>query len=216
MARAGFRHSGHTDYLAEALGAPAVLMLLAGPSLRVGLATVHRPLRQVARELSTAGLVESLKLLDRGLREWFGLPRPRIAVCGLNPHAGEGGLLGSEEIEVIAPAVRRAARLGLAVSGPFPADSLFATVARHRRFDAVLAMYHDQGLGPLKALDFERAINVTLGLPQPRTSPDHGVAYDLAGQGTADPTSMIEALRSAASMARAGTGRQARRKRSRG
>jgi 4-hydroxythreonine-4-phosphate dehydrogenase len=130
------------------------------------------------------------------------VPRPRIAVCGLNPHAGEGGLLGREEIDVIAPAVRRARRLGLRVAGPFPAESLFATLARHRRYDAVLAMYHDQGLGPLKALDFERAINVTLGLPLPRTSPDHGVAYDLAGRGTADPTSMIEALLAAAELAR--------------
>jgi 4-hydroxythreonine-4-phosphate dehydrogenase len=202
MARAGFRHAGHTEYLGKVLGASHVLMLLAGPSLRVALATVHLPLREVPRRITVAGLGASLRLLDRGLREWFGVPRPRIAVCGLNPHAGEGGLLGREEIEVIAPAIRRARRLGLRVAGPFPADSLFATVARHRRYDAVLAMYHDQGLGPLKALDFERAINVTLGLPLPRTSPDHGVAYDLAGRGTADPTSMIEALLAAAELAR--------------
>jgi 4-hydroxythreonine-4-phosphate dehydrogenase len=202
LARAGFRHAGHTDYLAEALGAPAVLMLLAGPSLRVGLATVHLPLREVPGRLTVAGVTTSLRLLDQGLREWFGVRHPRLAVCGLNPHAGEGGLLGSEEIEVIAPAIRRARRLGIQAEGPFPADSLFAMVARHRRFDAVLAMYHDQGLGPLKALDFERAINVTLGLPLPRTSPDHGVAYDLAGSGKADPTSMIEALLTAAAMGR--------------
>jgi 4-hydroxythreonine-4-phosphate dehydrogenase len=210
MARAGFRYAGHTDYLAEALGAHAVLMLLAGPSLRVALATVHVPLREVPDRLTLDGLCASLRLLDRGLRQWFRLPRPRLAVCGLNPHAGEGGLLGHEETRVIAPAVRRSRRLGIRVEGPLPADSLFATVARDRRFDAVLAMYHDQGLGPLKALDFERAINVTLGLPLPRTSPDHGVAYDRAGRGSADPTSMIEALLAAAAMARAQRSRPVR------
>jgi 4-hydroxythreonine-4-phosphate dehydrogenase len=202
VVRAGFRHPGHTEYLADALGARSVLMLLAGPTLRVALATVHVPLREVSKRLTVAGLMGNLRLLDQGLRRSFDIPRPRLAVCGLNPHAGEGGLLGREEIEVIAPAVRRAQRLGIRVEGPYPADSLFATAARHRRFDALLAMNHDQGLGPLKALDFERAVNVTLGLPLPRTSPDHGVAYDLAGQGSADATSMIEALLLVASMAR--------------
>jgi 4-hydroxythreonine-4-phosphate dehydrogenase len=201
VVRAGFRHPGHTEYLADALGARSVLMLLSGPTLRVALATVHIPLREVPGRLTVGGLIGDLRLLDRGLRQWFGVPEPRLAVCGLNPHAGEGGLLGSEEIEVIAPAVRRARRLGIRVDGPFPADSLFAIAVRHRRFDALLAMNHDQGLGPLKAVDFERAVNVTLGLPLPRTSPDHGVAYDLAGQGSADATSMVEALLLAAAMA---------------
>lgn len=198
---AGFRHTGHTDYLAEKLGASRVVMLLAGPTLRVALATVHVPLRRVPGLLSISGLAATLAILDRGLKRYFGHPRPRIAVAGLNPHAGEGGLLGGEEEAIIAPAVRRARKAGIRAEGPFPADSLFAQAIRTRRWDAILAMTHDQGLGPLKAVDFERAVNVTLGLPLPRTSPDHGVAYDIAGKGRADPTSMIEAILAAARMA---------------
>jgi 4-hydroxythreonine-4-phosphate dehydrogenase len=211
---AGFRHTGHTDYLAERLGAPRVVMLLAGPTLRVALATVHVPLRSVPRLLSIPGLVATLAVLERGLRRYFGLARPRIAVCGLNPHAGEGGLLGGEEAAIIAPAVRRARKAGIRAEGPLPADSLFAQAIRTKRWDAILAMAHDQGLGPLKAVDFERAVNVTLGLCLPRTSPDHGVAYDIAGTGRADPTSMIEAVLAAARMVGApkASGSRARRR----
>ncbi len=207
LVHAGFRFTGHTDYLAARLGARRALMLLAGPTLRVALATVHVPLRRVAALLSIEGISEALRLLDEGLRRHFGVRSPRIAVCGLNPHAGESGVLGSEEAEVITPAVRRARRKGIAAEGPFSADSLFARAIRTRRWDAILAMSHDQGLGPLKAVDFERAVNVTLGLPVPRTSPDHGVAYDIAGRGEADATSLIEALLLASRMARAGAPR---------
>jgi 4-hydroxythreonine-4-phosphate dehydrogenase len=212
LVAAGFRHTGHTDYLAEKLEAPRAVMLLAGPTLRVALATVHVPLKSVPGLLSITGLAETLAVLDRGLKRYFGIARPRIAVCGLNPHAGEGGLLGGEERAIIEPAVRRARRAGLRVEGPLPGDSLFAQAIRTHRWDAILAMSHDQGLGPLKAVDFERAVNITLGLPLPRTSPDHGVAYDIAGTGRADPTSMIEAVLAAARMARvpAGRGRRSR------
>jgi 4-hydroxythreonine-4-phosphate dehydrogenase len=210
LAAAGFRHTGHTDYLADKLGAPKVVMLLAGPTLRVALATVHVPLRKVPGLLSIADLLATLSVLSDGLTRYFGIARPRIAVAGLNPHAGEGGLLGGEEGAIIAPAVRRARQAGIRADGPLPADSLFAQAIRTRRWDAVLAMTHDQGLGPLKAVDFERAVNITLGLPLPRTSPDHGVAYDLAGTGRADPTSMIEAVLAAARMAGAPKRRSSR------
>ena len=200
---AGFRHAGHTDYLAERLGSGRAVMLLAGPTLRVALATVHVPLREVADRLTREGLVETLAILSHGLRRFYAIPRPRIAVCGLNPHAGESGLLGDEELRVIGPAVRLARRRGILAEGPLPGDALFATAARTQRWDAILAMAHDQGLGPLKALDFERAINVTLGLSIPRSSPDHGVAYDIAGKGQANPRSMVEALLAAARMAKA-------------
>lgn len=200
LARAGFRHAGHTEYLAEKLGARRVVMLLAGPTLRVALATIHVPLRDVVGRLSVKGVAGTLEVLGEGLRRHFGIARPRIAVCGVNPHAGEQGLLGHEEERILAPAIRRA-RGRMRIDGPLPADSLFAVAVRQRRWDAILAMAHDQGLGPLKAVDFERAVNVTLGLPLPRTSPDHGVAYDVAGRGTANPTSMIEALLLAARLA---------------
>jgi 4-hydroxythreonine-4-phosphate dehydrogenase len=202
LAQAGFKYAGHTDFLRERFGVSRVVMMLAGPRLRVALATVHIPLAEVARSLSQQGLVEILAILHTALRRDFGIARPRVAVTGVNPHAGEDGLLGSEERRVIAPAVARARRRGIAAAGPFPADSLFARQLRTGEFDVILAMGHDQGLGPLKAVDFERAVNVTLGLPRPRTSPDHGVAFDIAGRGIADPTSMTEALLLAAKFAR--------------
>jgi len=210
VAAAGFRFAGHTDYLAARFRARRVVMLLAGPTLKVALATVHVPLKRAPGLLTTSGIVSTLAILDEGLRRYFGVRRSRVAVCGLNPHAGEGGLLGDEEIRIIAPAVARAKERGLRVDGPLPADSLFARAARGGPWDAILAMTHDQGLGPLKTVDFERAVNVTLGLPIPRTSPDHGVAYDIAGKGTADPTSLVEAVLAAARMARAGASGGAR------
>lgn len=169
-------------------------MLLQGPHLRVALATVHVPHAEVPARLTQDALLTVLRILAAALRLDFGITAPRIGVAGLNPHAGEEGLLGREERRVIAPAIARARREGIDAEGPFPGDSLFARAVREKRWDAVLAMTHDQGLGPLKVLDFERAVNVTLGLPIPRTSPDHGVAYDIAGQGIADASSMIEAL----------------------
>jgi 4-hydroxythreonine-4-phosphate dehydrogenase len=196
--RTGKRFFGHTELLAEAFGCE-VLMLMDGPRLRVALATNHLPLRDVPKALSVPRLTAQLQLLSAALK-----PRlrraPRIAVTGLNPHAGEGGLLGDEEVRTIAPAVARARRRGVDCTGPLPADGLFSHPER-MPFDAVLAMYHDQGLVVAKALDFERTVNVTLGLPVPRTSPDHGVAYALAGTGQASAAPMVAALLKAAELA---------------
>lgn len=199
ITRAGVPFTGHTELLAEAFGCE-VLMLMAGPRLRVALATNHLPLREVPRALSTAKLVAQLELLARGLLPLVGR-RPRLAVCGLNPHAGDGGVLGDEDARVIAPAIVRARRRGVDCHGPFAADGLFAR-ARAFPFDAALAMFHDQGLVAAKTLDFARTVNVTLGLPVPRTSPDHGTAYDLAGRGAADEAPMVHALLMAAALAR--------------
>lgn len=198
ITKAGVPFAGHTELLAAAFSVE-VLMLMKGPLLSVALATNHLPLRQVPDALTTPRLVAQLELLDRGLRAMLGR-RPKIAVCGLNPHAGDGGVLGSEEDEVIAPAIRSAKAKGVNVSGPYAADGLFAR--RPFPFDVALAMFHDQGLVATKTLDFARTVNVTLGLPVPRTSPDHGVAYDIAGRGQADPTPMVSALLEAAAFAR--------------
>jgi 4-hydroxythreonine-4-phosphate dehydrogenase len=175
-------------------------MLLVGGDLRVALATIHCALREVPDRLTVPGLEQTLAILHRDLVSRFGLPAPRIAVCGLNPHAGEGGRFGGEEIRVIRPAVAAAAQAGIDARGPFAADTLFFRAIRGE-FDCVLAMYHDQALGPLKTHAFGHAVNVTLGLPLVRTSVDHGTAYDIAGRGTADATSMIEAIRLAAELA---------------
>lgn len=206
ISRAGIPFMGHTEVLAEAFGRE-VLMLMDGPRLRVALATNHVPLSRLPSLLSTQGLLAQLGLLSRSLQPLLGR-RPRLAVLGLNPHAGEGGLLGREEVEIIAPAVRAARAQRLDVTGPLPADGLFAHFGGERGrtplgYDAVLAMYHDQALIPAKALDFVRTVNVTLGLPVPRTSPDHGTAYGLAGRGEASCLPMAEALLRAAALARA-------------
>ncbi|HEY0838672.1 MAG TPA: 4-hydroxythreonine-4-phosphate dehydrogenase PdxA [Vulgatibacter sp.] len=197
---AGLPYPGHTELLADRFGVERVAMMLAGPVLRVVVATTHVALKDVSGLLSAGEIEQTLSITDRALRTQFGIRRPRIAVCGLNPHAGEGGLFGDEEERIIAPAVERARAAGIRAEGPFPADGLFPRAARGG-WDAVVAMYHDQGLIPLKTVHLETAVNVTLGLPVPRTSPDHGVAYDIAGKGRADPTSMIEALRLAARLA---------------
>jgi len=196
--RSGTRFFGHTELLAEAFGCE-VLMLMDGPRVRVALATNHLPLRDVPKALSVTRLTAQLQLLSAALKPSFGRP-PRLAVTGLNPHAGEGGLLGDEEVRTIAPAVARARRRGVDCTGPLPADGLFAHPEK-MPFDAVLVMYHDQGLVVAKALDFDRTVNVTLGLPLPRTSPDHGVAYALAGTGQASATPMVSALLKAAALA---------------
>jgi 4-hydroxythreonine-4-phosphate dehydrogenase len=199
--RAGFPYPGHTELLAEICGKSRAVMLLCGGALRVVPATVHCALREVPERLSTQGLVEILEVLGCELAPRFGLARARIAVCGLNPHAGEGGQFGDEEARIIAPAVRAAAARGIDAHGPLSADSLF-TRAVAGEFDAVLGMYHDQVLGPLKLHAFGRAVNVTLGLPIVRTSVDHGTAFDIAGQGRADAGSMREALRLAVELVR--------------
>jgi 4-hydroxythreonine-4-phosphate dehydrogenase len=190
---AGIPFTGHTEYLAARSGAACPVMLLVAGSLRIALATTHLPLAQVPGHLTRESLDRTLAALHAGLRHSFGLPAPRILVCGLNPHAGEGGHLGREEIEVIGPAVAAARARGIAVTGPVPADTAF-TPAALTTTDAVLAMYHDQGLPVLKHAGFGRAVNVTLGLPFHRTSVDHGTALDLAGGGRADPGSLFAAI----------------------
>jgi 4-hydroxythreonine-4-phosphate dehydrogenase len=196
---AGVPFIGHTEYIAARTGAPLPVMLLTAGTLRVALATTHLPLRAVSAALSTAQLLQTLQVLSRDLARWWALPTPRIAVCGLNPHAGEGGLLGDEELRIIAPAIAQARAAGLAVQGPLPADTVF--VPSHlAAYDVVLAMYHDQGLPVLKHAGFGQAVNVTLGLPIVRTSVDHGTALDLAGSGRADAGSLIAALELAAQM----------------
>jgi 4-hydroxythreonine-4-phosphate dehydrogenase len=198
---AGFPFPGHTEYLQERLGAKRVVMMLAGPVLRVALATTHLAVRDVSSHLTTDGLVDTLRITHQALRTSFRIDRPAIAVCGLNPHAGEGGLFGDEEARIILPAIEAARREGIDAQGPYPADGLFPRAA-HGGWDTVLAMYHDQGLIPVKTVHRETAVNVTLGLPIVRTSPDHGVAYDIAGTGVADPTSTLHALELAQSLAR--------------
>jgi 4-hydroxythreonine-4-phosphate dehydrogenase len=205
--RAGFVHPGHTEFLAELAerwsGAPArAVMLLWSPDLAVVPATIHIPLARVPGSLTRELLVETGLIVARDLTRRFGLARPRLAFTGLNPHAGEGGAMGREEIDVIAPAVAELGAQGIAVSGPHPADTLFHAAAR-KTYDVVIAMYHDQALIPIKTLAFDSAVNVTLGLPFVRTSPDHGTAFDIAGKGVANPASLIAALRLAGRLAAA-------------
>src|SRR5436190_11915248 len=190
--RAGLPWNGHTDLLAHLTGARDVAMLFYSDALRVVLATVHIPLAEVPQALTRESLERTIALTAHELPR-FGFARPRIAVAGLNPHAGEHGLFGREEQTVIAPAIARACERGIIVSGPFPADTLFVR-ARRGEFDVVIACYHDQGLIPVKLAAFGQAVNVTLGLPIVRTSVDHGTAFDIAGQGKADASSMIEAV----------------------
>ncbi|MGE0875058.1 MAG: 4-hydroxythreonine-4-phosphate dehydrogenase PdxA [Burkholderiales bacterium] len=197
---AGIPFTGHTEYLAARAGTD-VVMMLAGGGLRVALATTHLALADVAAAITRAGLEKTLRIVERDLRTRFGIARPRILVSGLNPHSGEGGHLGREEIEVIAPVVAALAAEGLAVEGPIPADTLFVP-ARLKGVDCVLAMYHDQGLPVLKYASFGRGVNVTLGLPFVRTSVDHGTALDLAGSGRADGSSLAEAVRLALQLVR--------------
>ncbi|NTX40059.1 4-hydroxythreonine-4-phosphate dehydrogenase PdxA [Myxococcus sp. CA051A] len=202
ISRAGIPFMGHTEVLAEAFGVD-VMMMMDGPRVRIALATNHVPISALSKLLTVEGLTARLKLLSRSLAPVVVGRRPRIAVLGLNPHAGEGGLLGREEVEVIGPAIRKARAAKVDAHGPIPADGLFARPDEvGARYDAVLAMYHDQGLIPAKALDFERTVNVTLGLPVPRTSPDHGTAYAIAGKGQASCVPMAEALLKAAQLAR--------------
>jgi 4-hydroxythreonine-4-phosphate dehydrogenase len=204
LSDAGLPPTGHTEVLQQACGVPQVVMLLAGDVLRVALATVHIPVSQIALHLNADDLLQTLcithdTLLDWG---WYQNQRPHIAVCGLNPHAGEEGTIGTEERTLITPVIERAQALGMHVSGPWPADTVFPRVANgHMQADVVLAMYHDQGLGPLKTRHFGEAANLTLGLPIIRTSVDHGTAYDIAGRGVADTSSFVYATGLAASLA---------------
>ncbi|PWE34168.1 4-hydroxythreonine-4-phosphate dehydrogenase PdxA [Maritimibacter sp. 55A14] len=197
---AGFAFPGHTEYLADLAGGVTPVMMLAAPGLRVVPVTIHIPLAKVPRALTRDLLDRTIRITAEGLRRDFGLRTPRIAVAGLNPHAGEGGAMGREEIDVIAPALEVLRAEGLEIAGPLSADTMFHPAAR-ARYDVAICMYHDQALIPVKTVDFAGGVNVTLGLPFIRTSPDHGTALDIAGQGRADPASLIAALRMAAGMA---------------
>jgi 4-hydroxythreonine-4-phosphate dehydrogenase len=202
--RGGFPFMGHTEFLAARLGASHVAMLFAGPKLKVALTTVHRPLAEVVEDLSTERVREVIELVAASMITDFGIAAPRVGVCGLNPHAGEDGLLGDEDHDIIEPAIEiplPPAQL----FGPLVPDAAFRD-ALHGKYDAMIAMYHDQGLIPVKLIDFDEAVNCTLGLPIPRTSPDHGTAYDIAGTGKARPISMQRAVTLAIDMiARRGT-----------
>ena len=204
--RAGFRHPGHTEYLAELAAAenstPQPVMMLWSPALAVVPVTIHVSLREALAQLSSDLIVRTARIAVAGLKTRFGLKNPRLAVSGLNPHAGEDGSLGTEEKTIVAPAVEILRREGIEVRGPLPADTMFHEAAR-RTYDCAICMYHDQALIPIKTLAFDDAVNVTLGLPFIRTSPDHGTAFDIAGTDKPNPSSLIAALRLAARMAAA-------------
>jgi 4-hydroxythreonine-4-phosphate dehydrogenase len=189
----GVPFTGHTEYLAEHTGGAQPVMMLAAPGMRVALATTHLPLKDVSAAITIESLVKTATIINDDLRKWWGIATPRIAVCGLNPHAGEGGYLGREEIDVIAPAIQLMRERGIQATGPLPADTAFVPQMLDQ-CDAVLAMYHDQGLPVIKHAGFERTVNITLGIPILRTSVDHGTALDLAGTGRADPRSLMAAI----------------------
>jgi 4-hydroxythreonine-4-phosphate dehydrogenase len=189
----GVHFTGHTEYLAEHTGGALPVMMLAAPGMRVALATTHLPLKDVSAALTIESLLKTATIIDADLRKWWGLAAPRIAVCGLNPHAGEGGYLGHEELDVISPAIKLMRERGINATGPLPADTAFVPQMLEQ-CDAVLAMYHDQGLPVIKHAGFERTVNITLGIPILRTSVDHGTALDLAGTGRADPRSLMAAI----------------------
>ncbi|TWC07126.1 4-hydroxythreonine-4-phosphate dehydrogenase [Bradyrhizobium macuxiense] len=204
--RAGFRHPGHTEFLAELAArggaAPQPVMMLWSPALAVVPVTIHVSVREALAQLSTDLIVSTARIVVADMKARFGLASPRLAVAGLNPHAGEDGTLGMEDVEIVAPAVDILRRDGIAVRGPLPSDTMFHAAAR-KTYDCAICMYHDQALIPIKTVAFEDAVNVTLGLPFVRTSPDHGTAFDIAGTGKANPSSLIAALRLAARMAAA-------------
>ncbi len=194
---AGFAHPGHTEFLAALTGGGRPVMMLANDHLRVVPVTIHVSLRDALDQLDTGSIIETARITSHALRSQFGIARPRLAIAGLNPHAGEQGAMGDEEARVIQPAIDGLRNEGLAVTGPHPPDTMFTPAAR-ARYDVAICMYHDQALIPLKTLDVSSGVNITLGLPIIRTSPDHGTAFDIAGHGTADPSSLIAALRLAA------------------
>ncbi len=198
---AGFGFPGHTEFLAHLARADEVVMMLASDELRVVPVTIHIALEDVAKTLTADLLEQRLRITHQALVEQFGIASPRIAVAGLNPHAGEGGRMGREEITLICPLLDKLRTEGMEIAGPLPADTMFHAAAR-ARYDVAVCMYHDQALIPIKTLDFDRGVNITLGLPFVRTSPDHGTAFDIAGQGLANPSSTIHALKRAHELAR--------------
>ncbi len=198
---AGFGFPGHTEFLADLAGVDRVVMMLASDALRVVPVTIHIPLAEVPTALTGDAVEQTIRITVDGLQTWFGIDTPRLAVAGLNPHAGEGGAMGREDIEVIAPVIERLRAEGHDIRGPLSADTMFHAEAR-KTYDAAIAMYHDQALIPIKTLAFDEGVNLTLGLPFLRTSPDHGTAYDIAGKGLARPESFISALKCAWRLAR--------------
>jgi 4-hydroxythreonine-4-phosphate dehydrogenase len=198
---AGYPWPGHTELLAEKFGAPEVAMMFAGGPFRVILVTIHVSLVEAIHMISAERILRACRLGSAALRQWFDIPVPRLGVCGLNPHAGEAGRFGHEEREIIQPAIEQAMQEGIAAFGPLPPDTAFLQAARGK-FDLIVAMYHDQGLIPLKTVAFDEAVNMTLGLPTIRTSVDHGTAYDIAGRDAANPGSMKAAIRMAVEMVR--------------
>lgn len=201
ITKTGISFAGHTELLSQKTLRRKVTMMFATPKFKVSLVTRHIAYKKVLLYLTTDRIVSTIEQTAEGLRKYFNIAQPRIAVCGLNPHAGEGRTFGNEEVKIIEPAVKLARQHKIRCSGPFPADSAFYRAVKNE-FDAVVALYHDQGLIPIKTMSFDEAVQVTLGLPFIRTSPAHGVAYDIAGQGVANPDSMIEAIKMAAAMAR--------------
>ena len=193
MSAEGFGYTGHTEYLEKEFGVDEVAMIMVCDNLKVGVVTGHIALKDVAANITKENIVKKLRLMDNSLKRDFGIDSPKIAVLGLNPHCGDGGLLGDEESKIILPAVQEAMEEGILAFGPYSPDGFFG-LGNYRKYDAVLAMYHDQGLTPFKALAFEEGVNYTAGLPIVRTSPDHGTAYEMAGRDLADPRSMMAAI----------------------
>ncbi|MBE6223230.1 MAG: 4-hydroxythreonine-4-phosphate dehydrogenase PdxA [Bacteroidales bacterium] len=193
MSSEGFSNTGHTEYLQKEFGADDVTMIMVSDQLKIGVVTGHIPLRDVPKSISKASILGKLRIMKASLQRDFGVPDPKIAVLGLNPHCGDGGLLGDEEQNIILPAVQEANKEGIQAFGPYSPDGFFG-LGNYSRFDATLAMYHDQGLAPFKALAFSDGVNFTAGLPVVRTSPDHGTAYEMAGRDEADPRSMMSAI----------------------
>ncbi len=196
---AGYPWPGHTEFLAEKTGGHKVVMMMASPTLKVSLVTIHLPLEEVPKKITEEKIIDTVQITHRSLQKFWGFKSPRVAVCGLNPHAGEEGLLGEEEIRVIGPALEKLRKMGLNIEGPCVPDAVFHQ-AYEGQYDAVVCMYHDQGLIPFKMLHFRDGVNVTLGLPIIRTSPDHGTAFDIVGKGIADPSSMKAAIELAIQM----------------
>ena len=201
MNTAGYSFPGHTEFLGHLTHASPVGMMFLGSKWKIVLVTTHLPLKDVSEWITTSRILSILRLTDEGMKKYFGIPHPKMAVLGLNPHCGEEGLLGEEEREEVLPAIAEAKSLGMNVEGPFPADSFF-NLSGNSAFDVVVSMYHDQGLIPIKMLDFKEAVNFTLGLPFIRTSVDHGTAYDLAGKGLADPANLVKAIVTAANLSK--------------
>ena len=193
MVAEGFGYAGHTEYLQKEFGSPEIAMIMASDSLKIGVVTGHIPLRDVPKAISKEAILRKLRIMKQSLERDFGIDNPKIAVLGLNPHCGDGGLLGDEEQNIILPAVQAAQEEGIMAYGPYSPDGFFG-LGNYGRFDATLAMYHDQGLAPFKALAFAEGVNFTAGLPIVRTSPDHGTAYDMAGRDEADPQSMMQSI----------------------